>query len=377
MSVSAEERISGSSSEEEMRITDKSKAKRKKNEWSASNEEPSRIRKPPERFTLDFSAASEYGRPDTEIKKKPRISRKLSTQRKKLSFPSSSSFLFSKTATDLESNLNSAFVHEQLLLRRVFDQCERDADGFIMLGGRCLDHNRSFPPLSDKEIEHTEQQPSKAQKLFSTIEELSSLDWKQATEANQKAVADHELYPLQVSLHGPVAVEQPSNGHSHPHSSHYISENGEKSKKTREFYYLLPQPYSLYNHYYYSYPSEENNSDGPSEETNNSSTHTTAPANHPSTSLFEMPCFVESHLLGNSLPIKVHFFPLSISEMTGQRSVGYLFFYQRREEGYFVFFLHNGTVQCEAKQPFELEIGIMNEEDEIVIAQLAKSLFEG
>lgn len=368
MSVSTEERISGSSSEEEVRILDGKKLKVKKLDQLISTQDNGRARKAPERFTLDFSAASEYGKPDTEVKKKPRAPRKPSTRRKKLNFPSSSS---STRTADPESNINSVFVQERHLLQRVFDRCERDDDGCIVLGGRCLDHNRSFAPLSHKETTDTEQQqPSKVQRLLSSIEEFPSLDWKQATEANQKALAEHEIYPLQVSLHGPVPVEKRPNGHSSHHNS----------KLEAEFYYLLPQPYSFYNHYYYSYPPEAT-SDRPLSENHSTSTTNTDPfsitANHPTTSLYNMPCFVESHFLGNSLPIKVHFFPRSISELTGQRSVGYLFFYQRREESYFVFFLHNGTVQCEAKLPFELEIGIVNEEDEIVINQLAKSLFEG
>jgi hypothetical protein len=115
------------------------------------------------------------------------------------------------------------------------------------------------------------------------------------------------FYPIQVSIHGPLIRESEE-------KVAVTTIEGKKRKWLTFEYYALPQTYHSIDTSVASFNS--------------------ASLAHPSSlylSLFNMPLFLDSVIVGGYLPCKVSFFPSTFPELRDQRWIGYIFSYERKK----------------------------------------------
>jgi hypothetical protein len=160
------------------------------------------------------------------------------------------------------------------------------------------------------------------------IEELEHIPFRESQLSNQMVLENNEIYPIIVSVHGP-----------------FVDFNQETGKEWEE-YYVLPQPY---------------------EKALKSTTSSSSSSLFPSINKFSMPLLQDCHLSGGFLPMKVLF----EAELLGQRQLyGFIFSYERNDDGYLIIYIHEKDIYCERKQPFEFSLCLLQENDWNVILLL-------
>jgi hypothetical protein len=164
------------------------------------------------------------------------------------------------------------------------------------------------------------------------IEEFEHIPFRESQLSNQTVLENNEIYPIIVSVHGP-----------------FVDFNQETGKEWEE-YYVLPQPYEK-----------------ALKSTTSSSSSTSSSSLFPSINKFSMPSLQDCHLSGGFLPMKVLF----EAELIGQRQLyGFIFSYERNEDGYLIIYIHEKDIYCERKQPFEFSLCLLQENDWNVILLL-------
>jgi molybdopterin-guanine dinucleotide biosynthesis protein len=226
--------------------------------------------KPPERLQLTFEADSNYGKDDTSISRSKR----------------------KRTTSSSKNKKNETEI----------------------LHGRNPNLEKSFALNTMALVD------------FSLIEEFAEHPGDEFVQNNLDLFETSLIYPIQVSLHGPIRFN------------------------THEEYYALPQPYL-----------NTNKNGMPLPLTSNAIT------------LFTMPYFIDSQIVGGYLPVKVFFY----AELLGNiKKTGYIFSYHRNSEGFLVIYLSGTEIYGERKQPFELSVCLPRPEDNNVIAILQEKLKE-
>lgn len=250
-----------------------------------------RPHKKPERLTLDFRSDSRFREGDDEVVpyNQRNLSRKRTRERDR----------------------------QRERLRRRHEE---------LLGGRETDLEKSFPPLPSF--------PSSSSSRLALIEELSCpppLEETLATHHN--LLQTSRLYPLQVSLHGPL------------HPSPYPATSSEE-------FYALPRPFLHTSH-------------PPS---NRRPLHLALPS---SLGLLPLPSLLDCQLAGGGLPVKVAFPSLLLSP--SRWVVGFVFSLDRRQDGLLVAYLNQQEILCERRQPWELSVCLVEESDWSTIALLEEA----
>jgi hypothetical protein len=237
--------------------------------------------------------------------------------------------------------------------------------------GRNIQFEKEFPSLIPDDLTNvpssssTLPEPrlsSTARYLLSQIEEHEYLSKEDTIMENNETKENSLIYPIMVSIHGPVSVYAKTVRKELPPSSWNKVMNGNNRFAISEEYYALPQPYT----------NPPKTSKGGRKRVTAPSplpTDSQIPINNSSITMWTTPLLLDCHLSGSGLPIKVSFF----SSILNKQVVGFLFTYDRNELGYLVFYMDRGNVECDRIQSYELGICALEKSDKEVISLIWNS----
>jgi hypothetical protein len=301
--------------------------------------------KPPKRLDLGWGPDSQWG--------------------KETSSSTSSSLA---TYSEHQHSTGSIYDTYPIQIQEIFDLL----DGFSY--GRNIQFEKEFPSLIPDYLTNvpssssTLPEPrlsSTARYLLSQIEEHEYLSKEDIIRENNETKENSLIYPIMISIHGPVSVYAKTVGKELPPSSWNKVMNGNNRFAISEEYYALPQPYT----------NPPKTSKGGRKRVSAPSplpTDSQIPINNSSITMWTTPLLLDCHLSGSGLPIKVSFF----SSVLNKQVVGFLFTYDRNELGYLVFYMDRGNVECDRIQSYELSICALEKSDKEVISLIWNSAIE-
>jgi hypothetical protein len=237
--------------------------------------------------------------------------------------------------------------------------------------GRNFQFDKEFPSLLPEESTlvsssstFTEQRMSSAACfLLSQVEEHKYLSKVDMVAENNEAKENSLLYPIMVSIHGPVAVYAKTSRKEIPPSAWNRVINGNNRFAISEEYYALPQPYR-------NPPKTSKSGRKRGNTPSPLPTDSQIPNNSSLLTMWTTPLLLDCHLSGSSFPIKVSFF----SSILYKQVIGFVFSYNRHEEGYLVFSMNGGNVISDRIQSYEMNICALEQNDKGTISVIWNSV---